>query len=87
MNTSSSTTGAKESPKSRLVDLVAALLARGRVDEAIRYQVEVPLLLGIPAAEAMEKTVDEITEFMDSITPRPPPIPPGYTGFWWGPEA
>ena len=67
--------------------MVQALLARGHVEEAIRYQVEVPLLLGIPAAEAMEKTVDEITEFMDSIMPRLPPTPPGYTGFWWGPEA
>lgn len=50
----------------------------------MRYQLEVPLLLGVPAAEAMMKTVDEITEYMDSIMPRPLL---GYTNFWWGPEA
>ena len=84
MNTPLSHTEPSPSAKPRLRDVVAALLARGRVDEAIQYQLEVPLLLGVPAAEAMEKTVDEITEFMDSIMPRPLP---GYTGFWWGPEA
>ena len=81
---SSSATEPKESPKPRLVDVVQALLTRGHVDEAIRYQIEIPLLLGVPAAEAMEKTVDEITEFFDSIMPRPLP---GYNKFWWGPEA
>jgi len=66
------------------VDVVQALLARGQIEKAMRYQLEVPLLLGVPLAEAMMKTVDEITEYMDSIMPRPPP---GYTSFWWGPEA
>jgi len=66
------------------MDVVVALISQGRMDEAIHYQLEVPLLLGIPAAEAMMKTVDEITEFLDSIMPRPLP---GYTNFWWGPEA
>jgi len=63
------------------VDVVQALLARGQIEEAMRYQLEVPLLLGIPADEAMMKTVDEITEYMDSIMPRPLP---GYTNFCGG---
>ena len=81
---SSSATEAGPSASLRLVDLVQALLVRGRIDDAIYYQIEIPLLLGIPAAEAMEKTVDEITEFFDSI--QPPPLP-GYNRFWWGPSA
>lgn len=61
-----------------------ALLIRGRIEEAINYQLEIPLLLGVPASEAMEKTIDEITEFFDSIMPPPKP---GYDMFLWGPEA
>jgi len=66
------------------MDVVQALIARGQIEKAMRYQLEVPLLLGVPLTEAMMKTVDEITEYMDSIMPRPLP---GYTNFWWGPEA
>ncbi len=72
------------SPSPRLVDVVQALLSRGYIDKAISYQIEIPLLLGLPRSEAMEKTIDEITEFFDSITPKPLP---GYNKFWWGPAA
>ncbi len=84
LSTCSSATDPRELPKFRLIDLVQNLLARGRVDDAIYYQIEIPLMLGLPFSEAMEKTLDEITEFFDSITP--PPLP-GYDNFWWGPAA
>ena len=67
---------------------MTALLSRGRVDEALQYQLEVPILLGIPSSEAMEKTVDEIIEAMNIVkSPPPPSTPRGYTNFWWGPKA
>ncbi len=75
---------AEPSPSLRLIDLVQALLSRARVDDAIYYQIEIPLMLGLPFSEAMEKTLDEITEFFDSI--QPPPLP-GYDMFMWGPAA
>ena len=68
---SSSATDLESSPSLRLVDVVQALITRGYIEKAIQYQIEIPLLLGIPVAEAMEKTVEEITEFFDSIQPPP----------------
>ena len=75
---------AEPSPSLRLIDLVQALLSRSRIDDAIYYQIEIPLMLGLPFSEAMNMTIDEITEIFDAV--QRPPLP-GYDMFMWGPAA
>lgn len=84
MSTSLSSLDPRESPSLRLIDLVQALLSRSRIDDAIYYQIEIPLMLGLPFSEAMNMTIDEITEIFDAV--QRPPLP-GYDMFMWGPAA
>jgi len=74
-------------PSLRLVDVIAALLERDRVDEAVDYQIDALMLSAqyeLPVEDILLLTVDEVVELAN----RPPmPKVPGWDNVRYGDAA